>query len=336
MRAPTGICRFVSILVFLSAVSAQSRYQPAKDPQSPPGMPYTRYYTLDRFDRRITFYVDGNQNERLPIVVSVLGSGAFSNFIRRDDRILDAHRTAREAFSGRAHMLVVEKPGVEFLEQHPDRGTATQGSAEFRRQHTLERWAEAVSAALRAARALPLSDNTRCLLIGHSEGGIVVARVAAENAFVTHVASLAGGGPTQLFDLLEAARAGRLYKELPADPEKQVAQLLADVAEMRTDPDNPEKFFLGHPYRRWSTFWSSSTLDELLRTKARIFIAQGTADQNASVTSFDVLHASLIVRGRPVTARRIVGADHGFGFADQPGRDGWTEIFEDIRNWFCQ
>src|ERR1700675_1774906 len=96
----TGIRNLALIFVLLSAVSAQSRYQPTKDPQSPAGTPYTRYYTLDRFDRRITFYVGGNQNERLPIVVSVLGSGAFSNFIRRDDRILDAHRTAREAFSG--------------------------------------------------------------------------------------------------------------------------------------------------------------------------------------------------------------------------------------------
>jgi dipeptidyl aminopeptidase/acylaminoacyl peptidase len=136
--------------------------------------------------------------------------------------------------------------------------------------------------------------------------------------------------------LLEAARAGHLYKALPPDPDKQVAQLLADVARMRSDPDDSEILLLGHRSRRWSTFWSSSTLEELLRTKARIFIAQGTADQNVSVTSFDVLYASLLVHGREVAARRITGADHGFGFADQPGRDGWKEIFEDIRNWFFQ
>jgi predicted esterase len=322
------------ILVLLCSVSAQSRYEALKDPESPQGIPYTRYYTADRFGRRITFYIDGRQDERLPIVVSVLGSGAFSNFIRRGERVLDAHRTAREVFEGRAHILIVEKPGVEFLEQHPDRGTATQGSPEFREQHTLDRWSEAVSAALRAARRLDLSDPSRCLLIGHSEGGIVVARVAADNEFVTHVATLAGGGPTQLFDLFEAARGGRLYKDLPPDPEKQVAKLLANVADIQSDPDDSEKLFLGHPYRRWSTFWSSSAAEELLKTRARIFIAQGTADQNVSVTGFDVLYATLLARGRQVTARSVAGADHGFGFADQPSRDGWKEIFADVRNWF--
>src|SRR5215471_12611339 len=155
MSTPRPVRCLAPILVFLGSLTAQSRYDAIKDPESPPGIPYTRYYTTDQFDRRITFYIDGKQDEPAPIAVSVLGSGAFSNFIRRGDRILDAHRIAREVFGGRAHIVIVEKPGVEFLEQHPDRGTAKQGSAEFRHQHTLERWSEAVSAALRAARGLP-------------------------------------------------------------------------------------------------------------------------------------------------------------------------------------
>jgi|SRR5579864_2872590 len=333
MTASSRTLRFFAVLALLSSACAQNRYQPLRDPQSPPGIAYTRYFTSDRFDRRITFYIDGKQDERLPLVVSVLGSGAFSNFIRRGDQILDAHRTVRELFAGKAHILIVEKPGVEFLEQHPNPGTATEGSLEFRRQHTLERWSEAVSAALRAARSLPLSDPRLCLLIGHSEGGIVVARGAAENPFVTHVATLAGGGPTQLFGLLEAARGGSLYDH-DLNPDAQVAKLLAEVAEIRSDPDNSEKFFLGHPYRRWSSFWKSSTLEELLRTRARIFIAQGTADQNVSVTAFDVLYAGLLAQDRDVTARRIAGADHGFGFANDPSRDGWNEIYLAVRNWF--
>jgi dienelactone hydrolase len=331
--------RLLLAAVLLPSVGAQSRYEPIQDPHSPAGIPYTRYHTIDRFDRRIAFYISGDSNERLPLVVSIFGSGAYSNFIQREGKILDAHRIDREVFGGKAHLLIIEKPGIEFLEEHSERGVATQASPEFRREHTLDRWSEAVSAALRAARSLPLADPARCLVIGHSEGGIVAARVAAENAFVTHVASLAGGGPPLLFDFLEWARAGRLdlYKELPPDPERQVARLLADVADIQSDPDNPDKFWGGHPYRRWSTFWSSSPLEELLKTKARIFIAQGTADKNGkTVAGFDALFATLLAHGRPVTARLVQGADHGFGVADQPERDGWKEMFEEIRDWFSK
>jgi dienelactone hydrolase len=336
MWISTATRNLAPIFALLSAVSAQSRYQPAKDPQSPPDISYTRYYTLDRFDRRITFYVSGDQAERLPLVVSILGSGAYSNFIRIDGRTREAHRADREIFTGKAHLVIVEKPGVEFLEHHANSNLTSQASAEFRREHTLERWAEAVSAALRAARELPLCDPSRCLTIGSSEGGIVAARVAAMNRFVTHVASLAGDGPTQLFGLLESARDGHLYEDSPQDPDQQTVRLLADVAAIESDPDNPDQYFLGHPYRRWSTFWSSSTMEELLQTKARVFIAQGTADRNASVAGSDVLYATLLAKGRDVTLRRIAGADHAFQIADQPGRDGWRGIFEDARNWFLQ
>src|SRR5690349_1978024 len=83
-----------------AALVGEGRYDAVKDPQSPAGIPYTRYYTIDRFNRKIAFYINGNQEERLPIVVSVLGSGAYSNFVQREGRILDAHRIDREVFAG--------------------------------------------------------------------------------------------------------------------------------------------------------------------------------------------------------------------------------------------
>ena len=65
-----------------------------------------------------------------------------------------------------------------------------------------------MSAGVRAARTLPGVDPARTLAAGHSEGGIVAAHVAAGDSAVTHVAVLAGGGPTQLHDLVELARQG--------------------------------------------------------------------------------------------------------------------------------
>jgi dienelactone hydrolase len=319
-----------------STVSAQELYQPLKDPQSPPGIAYTRYFTKDRFGRKITFYVSGDQSQRLPLVVSVLGSGAYSNFIRRNGQILDAHRTQREVFGTKAHVLIVEKPGVEFLEQHPNQGTAVDGSLEFRREHTLERWSEAISAALRAARTLALAGQSRSLLIGHSEGGITVARVAAENPFVTHVAALASSGPTQLYDFLESARKGNLYDSLPHDPSIQVAQLLKDVAAIYADPNNPDKFYLGHPYSHWSSYLKASTAEELSKTAARIFIALGGADTTHASQSFDVLYSTLLSRQKDVTAQVLDGADHAFQFREQPARDGYEEIYAAVRDWFFQ
>jgi predicted esterase len=314
---------------------AQSRYRALKDPRTPAEIPYTRYFTRDRFDRRITFYIHGDQNQRLPIVLSVLGSGAYSNFIRVGGEIRDGHRAAREAFAGKAHILVVEKPGIEFLQQPAAPGTSLNSSLEFLRENTLDRWAEAVAAALRAALSLPLADPSTCLLIGHSEGATVVSLIAADGKLgkrVTHVASLSGNGPTVLFELMYKAREGRLYSGVP--PDHQFERLLTDVAAIQADPNNTTRLILGHSPLYWSSRWPVATMQELSKTNARIFLAHGTADRNVNVAGFDVMYAHLVAHGKDVTAHRVEGADHGYRFADQPGRDGWREIFEEVRDWF--
>ena len=337
MRRASAVGTIVLAAAFVSAAYGQGRYKAVRDPQSPPEIPYTRYFTKDKFGRRITFYIHGDQRQRLPLVVSILGSGAYSNFIRIDGEIRDGHRAAREAFDARAHVVIVEKPGIQFLEQHVqepgENGTPAGVPDEFLRQNTLDRWAEAVSAALRAARSLPLADPTRTLLIGHSEGALVVALVATQNAFVTHVASLSGNGPSVLFELMSKAREGRLYSDLPPDGDRHVARLLAEVAAVRADPLNEKKLMLGHSYRYWSSRWPFSTMEALARTKARIFLAHGTADRNVAITHFDMMYAHLLAHDRDVTARRIEGADHGYRIADEPNRDGWKEIFEQVRDW---
>jgi len=332
------LCGILIVLTLVPCAHGQRRYRAVKDSASPPEIPYTRYFTRDKLNRRITFYIHGDQTKRLPIVVSVLGSGAYSNFIRIEGQIRDGHRAAREAFGDQAHVLIVEKPGIEFLEQHgrdgAPSGTAAGASVEFLRENTLDRWADAVSAALKAARTLPLADKTQTLLIGHSEGGIAVAMVAAENKFVTHVASLSGTGPSLLFELMEKAREGRLYSNLPPDPEKQVTQLLSDVAAIQADPANNSKLILRHTAFYWSSQWRFSPMEALPKTTARIFLAHGSADRNVSIANFDLLYAHLLAQGKDVTAHRYEGADHGFGFVDQPERDGWKEVYEEVRDWF--
>jgi pimeloyl-ACP methyl ester carboxylesterase len=141
-------------------------------------------------------------------VVFIQGSGCDSLFIKVGDRVGGGIQNLLLPFAkGRARVLVVEKPGVNYLDQSKQPGAAEGCRPEFLQEHTLDRWAEAVNTAIKAAHELPQIDATKTLVVGHSEGGLVAARVAALNAKITHVASLAGGGPTQLFDLVETAGA---------------------------------------------------------------------------------------------------------------------------------
>lgn len=289
------------------------------------GIPWTRWTTPDRFGRTVTFYLsdvpDSLRERALPLALVIEGSGAQSVWTRVGDRIGGSGQNLfRRAAKGRARVMIVEKPGVEFCAQVERPGGAEGASEMFLREHTRERWAEANAAALRAVLAMPRVDGTRVLAIGHSEGGTVAAAVAALEPRVSHVAMLSAGGATQLFDLAELFAAPQPGDTAgAADARRESAY--AEWAKIQADPQSVTKFWLGHPYRRWSSFLSRNDLGDLMATKARVFLAHGTEDRSVPVVAFDWLRAELLARGRDVTALRLPGLDHGFFGPEGPPED---------------
>lgn len=305
-----------------------------------PGQPFTRHATTDRFGREITFYLseEPDASARLPLVVYIHGSGSQSLFGKRGDRIIPqaGQGTVADVARGRARLLIVEKPGVKFLDTPERGGGATEASEEFAREHTLDRWAEAVGAAIKSAREMPQIDPQRVVVIGHSEGGLVACKVAADNNFITHVACLAGGGPTQLFDLVELAREGKFAAPVSEDPEVRVRFIYDEYAKVVADPDSTTKQFMGHPNRRWSSFLASSPMQELARTDAKIYIAQGGKDAAVHPMSFHMLRAALFAQGKDVTVDFVTQADHSFNIVDESGKpvkSDWDGLIARILAW---
>jgi pimeloyl-ACP methyl ester carboxylesterase len=326
---------YILLIALLLGTAEQTR--PEADP-TPLGIPYQRYTVKDSFNRTITFYLSlptKNENKQ-PVALFIQGSGCQSLFKKQADKIAGGYQNIlRQEARGRVRILVVEKPGVKFLDAPARPGSAEGASEEFLKEHTLPRWAEANISALRAVWALPGIDAAQTLVIGHSEGGIIAARVAAELPQVTHVASIAGGGPTKLFDLAEIRDRSR-PDDKPGDAERRVRDVYDEWAKIRKDPDSISRFWLGHPYRRWSSFLKHNVTDELLRTKAKIYLAQGTSDASVSVMAHDVLVAELQARGRDVTSERIEGADHGFRTQEMSigSPAGMQALFGRLLEWF--
>jgi pimeloyl-ACP methyl ester carboxylesterase len=304
------------------------------------GIPYHRYTTKDLHGRTITFYLSatpGNTATKLPVVLIIEGSGCQSAFQKHGNWVGGGFQNLllNEA-KGRVRVLIVEKPGVKYLDQPPRPGTAEGASREFLKEHTLPRWAAANIAALDAVWTLPEIDASRTLVVGHSEGGVVAARVAAERPQVTHVASLAGDGPTQLFDFIANSAQPR-SGDKPGDAERRAQKVYQEWADIQKDPDSISRFWMSHPYRRWSSFLRYSVTEELLRTKARVYVASGTRDPVIPIAAHDMLVSELRARGHDVTEERVDGADHGFQTKDMP-KDGppvgMQALFGRVLRWF--
>lgn len=282
---------------------------------------YDRYSTVDRFKRKITFYVSKPQGDaKLPVALMILGSGGQSAFMKRGDKIYGGLQSillsrAKDKF----RVVVVEKPGVEFCFDPPQPGSAIQCPKEFLAEHTLERWAEANRAALDASGTITGISPGKALVVGHSEGGIVAAKVGNLTKNALHVAILAGGGPNQLVDLKETMGNG----------------VNEEWAKIKADPMSTEKFAWGHPYRRWSTFLSTSVIEEVARGSYKVFMAAGSRDQAVPISGFHTAVKELKAKGRKFESLLVEGADHGFAKPEDGGKpDGLFKVMESVLAWY--
>lgn len=340
----------VAILVQLTGLSREEAAVLPLEPSAPErveGQPFIVKTTTDGLGRTITYYLSdtGDESASLPLAVFVQGSGGGSHFARLDDgRVAavtgsSAPLRALETADGRprARLLLVEKPGVALFSQPERPGSAIGTTDEFRREHTPGRWATALSAAIDAVEATGAADVAAGVCVmGHSEGGLSAAALAARDARVSHLAVLAGGGPTQLVGLLELARTGDAFGSLGDTPAQREAAFIEAWQDVMQDPENAGAMFLGHPNRRWSSFCATSTAAEALRSDARVYIAQGGRDTSSPASNAEVLRGELLARGRDVTLFRLPKSDHGFRETSPDGErvNRWGEVFQRVADWW--
>jgi dienelactone hydrolase len=316
------VCSILALnLLFCSALSAIQNY-PVGD------KPFRRYVAQGRDGRRITFYLSTQQAPAhpVPLVVWVQGTGCSSQFVVAGGRMSGGLQgVLYSVAAGRARILAVEKPGVEFLDFPPDDADAHACRPEFLAQYTLDRWATTIADAIQAARKLPGVDASKTLVIGVSEGGIVAMRVSNLSPRVTHAASLSGGGPVYLFHLAEYMRSKGL------DPEEEVYGCWRDILK---DPDSAAMFCWGQTYRQWSSFMKTSVIEEALKSHALLYFAHGTADEQQTIAGFDALRAELTAKRRDAVFERIDGADHALDLPNQQEPEGLKAVFGRVVDWF--
>lgn len=283
----------------------------------------------------IQCYLSGS-SKTLPLIVNFEGSGAGSAFRQNDGRV-NGGMTGYLASvaSETAHVLVLEKPGVKLFDEH-QKGTVKGASRTFLENYTLEYLTQSHIEAIRAIVRLPQVSGDRILLFGISDGGQLAAETSAKLPEATHVAALACGGPTQIFDFVQFADQPQPDDE-PGDVQKRVEEVYTQWEAIQQDPLSIEKFWNGHPYRRWASLCAASTTDALMTTKAKIFVAQGTADDAVPVESFDVLVSTLRTKGKTIVAERLDGLNHNFENEKDTGEQRYVhldQLIERILNWW--
>ncbi len=317
------------IFLFLSANSTFA--QKAKT-DFIPKQPYIKY-ELKTVKDTITFYLsDASRNENLPLIVYIQGSGMNSLFENKNGRIVptSGHITWFDVGSNKNRILIVEKPGVKYLQ--------TGESNLFDKKFSLENWSNTIVNAINYVVQNEKIDKDKILLAGHSEGGIVASRVAnLMRGKISNVAIMAGEGPSQLYSLYKFADDGIFFntKEHNMPSSEQRIKYLTDIwKEILADSTNTERKFWGFTYLRWSSMLKTSVIEELTNYDGKILLLQGTSDKDVYPEGATIAYTTLLTKGKNVKLKLIENADHSFNISDKPNIDGWKMVTEKIIQWF--
>lgn len=130
------------------------------------------------------------------------------------------------------------RQGIAVL-RYDDRGIA-QSSGDFKAATTAD-FAQDAAAALRYLQSLKEFQKTKFGLVGHSEGGLIAAMVAAEGAKLDFIVSLAGPGiPSDTLLILQSTAIQEKMMAPPVVIERNLAPIRAAYAYIKQHPDQSD------------------------------------------------------------------------------------------------
>lgn len=287
--------------------------------ESVAGTPLFKHAVRDRLGRTLTYYAS-RPPRPAPILLMIQGSGCGRVVKTANGQSYSTlYNLIPFAAESRFTVVAVEKP---FSSEDVNGGEAVKCGADFNATFSAESWLTALQTVLNEVRRRPDVDPRRTVVLGMSEGAVMASLLGGRDPRVTEAIVVSGSGTSQLFDFIVGAYNGCF------DRSACLADIMRQVAAIRADPDSATAFAWGHPYKRWTSFFALDPGAELLRSRARVYLALGTADTSVPALSQEVAVARLLAAGRDVTVRRVAGGDHGLM---NPGKPDFADLDRELR-----
>lgn len=219
------------------------------------------------------------------------------------------------------HVAFMGKPGTPFCdtmqveEINPLQNFEDyQPSREYVEKCGLEWEVTASSQVLDTICSILPHTGEKIVAMGFSEGGHTAIQFTAENPEITHLVCGITGGLNQWYSSIinrrmDAAAGIISHREAQAEIEK----LFATYKKIYSDPENTEKWYYGHPYKRWGSFCSVVPLEQLVRMEIPILFLCGSADRNNPILQCDYVMLEFLRLGKTnLTYHVLPGSDHWF------------------------
>lgn len=285
--------------------------------------------------------------KKKPILIFIHGSGNEPTFSYHKDQKMYYWAAFVETakFKDKYHVIFVNKPGVplfDTVQKDPiNFKTSYPISKEFTEKFSLEWRAETASLIIDKALKLLTVDNSKIIVIGHSQGGQVAPKVAVLNKKVTHCVMLNCNTLNHLYDFVMQERLAAFKGEQTYEKsQKNIDSLYDNYRKIFKEPNSKTKYFDEETYFRWASFSDETPLENMLKLKIPIYLIAGGKDVLGSVVmNTDYAEIEFLRYGKTnLTYKVYSNANHYL--QDEIVENGKTkfinrkpEIFAEIEEW---
>lgn len=224
-------------------------------------------------------------DKKKPLLLFIHGSGNEPTFAYQPDLKTYSWKgfLEIEKYKDQFHVICVNKPGIplfDTIQKNPQNfQTSYPLNAEFIKKYSLEWRAKAASLIINEAIKLLPVDQSKILVIGHSQGGQVAPKIAVLNKKVTHVVVLNSNSLNHLYDFVLQERLAAFKGEQTFEiTQKNIDSLFSDYKKIFAEPNNINKNWNDETYFRWASFSDETPLENMLKLKIPIYVIAGGKD----------------------------------------------------------
>jgi len=204
----------------------------------------------------------------------------------------------------------------------------------YHQLNSLDHRVARADAIIRYAVAQLLSQPSRVVVYGHSEGAPVAAKLGTINEHITHLGFWAGNALPEWYDfMLFSARQSWTGALSGAEAQTAIYETLEGFEEVAQKRTSTEVEY-GYTAKRWWSY-AEPPMNHLLQLDIPIHVQVATHDESSPIESTFVLPLEFTRLGKNNLSYNVcAGCDHGFWTGKGKKRvSHWPAIFADFMRW---
>ncbi|WP_162999176.1 hypothetical protein [Burkholderia sp. Nafp2/4-1b] len=289
--------------------------------------------------QKIRYYSSDISKKDKPLVIFLPGSGCTGAFPALPD---EGHSMGPEGFAlqfrEKARLIVFENPGID---ERFSRETNSECSSEFKKMANMQDRLNALKAAIDDMRDRGWINRQPLMVVAGSEGVSIASRLAKSTSEVSHLLLISGFGIGQTLSTIHAALT--YWGNWSFAPETGSNNYLDRLQSTLTSWEHAHRglgqesnrTIAGYDGTYWQTIGKASPAEDVLASKAQLYLVQGGRDQSASAIDYEAGIAYLVAHDRPFVTEYFPCGDHFLACPDDQGEPKNLQgIIERGMEWF--